>query len=518
MGMIRAIRDSLASRGGAKAAGQYPGWLRASAEVERHHTVNTQMPAAQAELYQRLAAVSVAVDVVANLGTTSKLNVKRVQADKLVDVPNHDFERLLQRPNPRDSRSELMKATLAWYSLTGTAYWFLNRTSEFEPPSELWPVPTSQLVPVPNGRSYLDGYDYDPGDGKPLRYPVWNFCQFKRFNPKNSFVGMSLVEALAVDAEAEMDMAKWNRNYFGKDNAKVPGALAFADFVPDATWETIKNDINEGWGGTNRKGPMKIRGAGAGGVEWVAMALSQKEMDFLSGRQFIKEEIWSGFAPGLASMLAINANEANSRTGKAILIEMGVWPMLTGIAEKVTQAILPAYGSDLIADFDDIRITDKAMELQERQSFAITHTVDEIRQEFYEHKPLGDERGQLLPAQIGPNTPLPGGDDLGPKQPAPVVVQQPGQPNGENTGRQVGQDNAARNAENTGQDQQAKADLEKWQAKAVNRVKRGKPAACEFESDTIEPSLAGAIAGALEAAKTTADVRGVFADVWQGYP
>ena len=63
------------------------------------------------------------------------------------------------------------------------------------------------------------------------------------------------------------------------------------------------------------------------------------------------------------------------------------------------------------------------------------------------------------------------------------------------------------------------ADLRKWQKMAEKRVKEGKPLR-EFESTVIDPSLHGAISGALETVKTVEDVRRVFEPVieWRGYP
>ncbi|HOX87868.1 MAG TPA: hypothetical protein PLY04_17950, partial [bacterium] len=62
-------------------------------------------------------------------------------------------------------------------------------------------------------------------------------------------------------------------------------------------------------------------------------------------------------------------------------------------------------------------------------------------------------------------------------------------------------------------------ELRKWQRMAEKRVKEGKPIR-EFESTRIEPSLHGAISGALEEAQSVDDVKRVFEGVfdWRGYP
>ena len=63
------------------------------------------------------------------------------------------------------------------------------------------------------------------------------------------------------------------------------------------------------------------------------------------------------------------------------------------------------------------------------------------------------------------------------------------------------------------------AELRRWQRMAEKRIKEGKGLR-EFETSIIEPSLHGAISGALESAKSVEDVRRVFDQViaWRGYP
>ncbi len=63
-------------------------------------------------------------------------------------------------------------------------------------------------------------------------------------------------------------------------------------------------------------------------------------------------------------------------------------------------------------------------------------------------------------------------------------------------------------------------DLDKWQHKAMKRVKEGRGAACEFESEQIPRTLRASIAGALEQAGDVDAVRAVFANAmqWSSYP
>lgn len=61
-------------------------------------------------------------------------------------------------------------------------------------------------------------------------------------------------------------------------------------------------------------------------------------------------------------------------------------------------------------------------------------------------------------------------------------------------------------------------DLEKWQTKAVKRIKAGRKMDFTFESDYLDPVTIASIGGALEGAQSEADVKAVFANEWIGYP
>lgn len=384
-----------------KAQPKPPDWLLLSAQDEEYSVPDGTQPKKQADLYTKLSWVQIAVGTVAQTAATAAFGVMQLQGEKTNAVENHPFELLLRRPNPLMSRFELLVATFSYQALTGNAYWWLNRKSEKTAPDEIWIIPPHRIKPVPDGKQFLRGYIYesDNGDGIPLE--THEIVHFKRFNPLSSFVGLSPIEAIDMVATGDLAQQKWNTNYFAQDNAKMPGALAFSEFVDDATWAKIKADINAKHGGTKRQ-LMMLRNAGKGGVQWIPMAMTQKDMEFLQGRTFNKEEIFAIYAPGLASVLAVNATEANSKAGKATFLEFGVWPQLTSVAEKITNNLLPTYGDNLVGEFEDIRLSDRGMELAEQSAASQVLTIDELRQQYHELGPLADDRGTRLLSEPAP--------------------------------------------------------------------------------------------------------------------
>lgn len=378
-----------------------PQWVLETADAQQFSTDYMGMYEAQATLYQKLSWVSSACTITAQAAALTPFNVKRIVGEQEKDIKNHPFELLLRRPNPKDSRFAFLTATVLMWMLNGNAYWWLNRESENDPPDEIWFIPPHMMVPKPNDQMYLEGYLYYPGNGNEILLPPHEIVHFQRFNPFNMFVGMSAVESIAYASKGDLAMQGWNVKLFGENNARLASILAVSDMVQDTPWQKMKEDIREA---SKKKEMLMLRGVGPGGLQWIQNAFSQKDMEFLEGRKFNKEEIWSVLAPGLMSMLSENATEANSRTGEAVFNRYTVYPIHVLMSEQITSDILPAYGSEkarpLVGEFDDVRIADKAMELQEIQEYAKYHTLGEVRVNKYNDNPLGDERDDLLSAQI----------------------------------------------------------------------------------------------------------------------
>jgi len=319
--------------------------------------------------------------------------------------------------------------------------------------------------------------------------------------------------------KTDLASSEWNKNYFAENNAKMPGALTFADMLPDAQWEKIQDDFHKKHGGTKRN-LLMLRGTGDKAINWVSMGETLKDMEFVAGRTFSKEEIFATFAPGLASVLAVNATEANSLAGKGTFTELAVWPLLVTVAETITNSLLPLYGEGLVSEFEDPRLSDRAMEIREQEVYERTHTIDEIRKTKYEDKPIGDERGELLPAQIGVVLSLASmaadvqaepDEQAGPEPPPPP------QPDEENAAEQKESEAEEPPAAKATQVDLRAEDLGKWRKKALTRFKEGKlDKALQFESEHIGGALKAAIVGALETAVSAFDVEQAF--LWRGYP
>lgn len=377
-----------------------PAILRAEADVAMHQEQNMDVPRNQEILYAQLTWIQSAVGTISGMAATTPLEVfMEKPTEEMEAVQNHEYEQRLRKPNPMQSRMEYLQAVFSYFKITGNSYTWLNKANELAPPDEMWTIPSHQIRPVADNKMYLLGYKYNPGTGREILLEPWEIMHFKTFNPFSRYIGLSPIEAIRYQALADIAMQKWNKNFFDEGNAKPAGILAWADTMDKATWMELKRTTKDEYGGTKRA-LMMLQGTGSGDIKWIQTTLSQADMDFLKSRQFTKEEIYELFAPGLGSWLAINSTEANSVTGRAALFELAVYPLHTAFAEKVTNDIMPLYGENLVARFQDVRTEDKIAKLKDQEAYERTHRIDEVREKWYGDDPIGDERGNLTPLEL----------------------------------------------------------------------------------------------------------------------
>jgi HK97 family phage portal protein len=472
-----------------------PHWLAETADAARWTMPDTSIFATQADMYRLSPILGTAIEILGNDIGTAKLNVKRMVGEEVRDIPNHPFEFLMRKPNPVDSGIEFIQNTASNKLLNGNSIWWLNKENADSIPIEIWTIPFSAITPIPDRKLYIDHFDYFPGNGKTIRLETWEIVHFKSYNPNNRFIGLSPLESLAMTLQGDLAMRKTNTVNYAEYGGAPQSILAFKEFVNEPAWSGVKQEVREA---AKKNEMMMLRGVGDG-ISWLQRALNNKDMDFIAGLSQNMSDVFNRMCPGLIAMLSENATEANALAARATYSEKTLWPLMETISQKITSDILPAYGRKLIAQFEDPRVVDKAIKLQERSADEKIMTVEELRKEYKQLEPFGDERDDLLLAQITAQT--------GKPEP-PVVVQSP-------VDAPPAEDMPVDETPTDGSTEPVKADLMRWKRYSLRTF--GKAEFTKFEGRDIPEPTARAIRARLGACKNTLDVAGVFEDAVKFY-
>ena len=442
------------------------------------------------DAWERLAITSSWVysdtDLVSKEASRAGLGVHQREGEQTVEIVDHDFEKIIRRPNPEMGMNFLMRYTLLWWLLRGEAYWLLVNNMAGDKLVELWPIPSNRMRPVESKSEYIAHYLYYPREGaEGVPVPREQVAFFRFPNPFDYHRGLSPLTAYRMALKTDLGAQKWNQDTFSQ-GVPFRTILSISDKTSPVKYEQAKVDIREQF--EERRRMMIVRGGDMNAQE---LGLSQKDLEFLAGREFTREEIDRVFGVP-AGFWAKEATRANSEAARASLIDYAVWPLLKLLCEQVdAQVLIPRYGEGLTLVPEDIRHRDRELQIKERDHRREVQTFDEARQEISAEVytgALADAIGDL-PVTLATDPQFVLGY-LG----FSVGSAAPGVP------EVLSIDGSA-----------LKADVRRWRSVALRLFRDGdNPASYEFSSEHISDELATQIRAKLGDAESEADIKTIF--------
>ncbi len=230
----------------------------------------------------------------------------------------HPLLDVMARPNPRQDGASFLESVTAYLLLAGNAYIeavaIAGEAEARDTVRELYALRPDRMKVVPGPDGWPQAFEYsvagqtarfDQGAAQP---PI---LQLTLFNPLDDYYGLSPLEAAAVAVDTHNAAAKWNKALL--DNATRPsGALVYAgadgSVLSDAQFERVKKELGDLYEGAANAGrPMVLEG----GLDWKAMSLSPKDMDFMEAKHSAAREIALAFGvpPMLLAMALGYADE-----------------------------------------------------------------------------------------------------------------------------------------------------------------------------------------------------------------
>ena len=306
----------------------------------------------------------------------------------------HPLIELMARPNPRQDGATFLECVASHLLLAGNAYIEAVGVAGEASVRELYALRPDRMRIVPGADGWPQAYEYTVG-GSSVRFEqnpgsspgVTNYqppiLQLAFFNPLDDYFGLSPLEAAAIAVDTHNAAATWNKALL--DNAARPsGALVYdgADgtVMSDAQFERLKKELTDNYQGTLNAGrPLLLEG----GLDWKAMSLSPKDMDFMEAKHAAAREIALAFGvPPMLLAIPGDNTYSNYQEANRVFWRQTVLPLANRIAAALVQWLAPTFGGGLSLATDNDRIealsADRAA-LWERVSKAGFLTVNEKR-------------------------------------------------------------------------------------------------------------------------------------------
>ncbi|MCR6633981.1 phage portal protein [Devosia sp.] len=272
-------------------------------------------------------------------------------------VSEHPLKSLLQRPNGRQSGAEMLEAVYAYLQTAGNAY--LQAGIVDGGVKALFVLRPDRMRVVAGGDGWPVAYDYTAG-GKTVRIsqesaPLPGILHMALFHPMDDHYGMGPLEAAQTSLDIHNASAQWNKALL--DNAARPsGALVYSaggGTLTEEQFRRLKEELEENFSGAANAGrPMVLDG----GIDWKAIAMSPREMDFIEARHAAARDIALAF--GVPPMLLgipgdntyANLAEANRALWRQTLV-----PLVVRVSQELSLWLGPVFeGAEVVPDFDEV--------------------------------------------------------------------------------------------------------------------------------------------------------------------
>ena len=297
----------------------------------------------------------------------------------------HPLAQLLTRPNPRQDGANLFETLYAHLLLAGNGY--LEQVSLDDRVRELYALRPDRIKVVPGSDGWAEAYDYTVG-GRSLRFDqhasaVPPILHLTFFHPLDDHYGLAPLEAAAIAVDTHNAAARWNKALL--DNAARPsGALVFSadnTVLSGQQFDRLKRELDDTYTGTANAGrPMLLEG----GLDWKAMSLTPKDMDFLEAKHTAAREIALAFGvPPMLLGIPGDNTFANYQEANRTFFRQTVLPLATRTGAAIAQWFSPQFGDQIRVVIDTDRIdalsSDRAA-LWDRVTAAPFLTLNEKRE------------------------------------------------------------------------------------------------------------------------------------------
>lgn len=275
------------------------------------------------------------------------------------EIEHHPLLDLIAHPSPDQTTADFLEAWYGFLLVAGNAY--VEAVGLSGRLRELHVLRPDRMKVIPGPDGWPEAFEYS-ASGRSVRFeaePVQGvrpILHVRLFHPDNDHYGMSPIEAAANAIDIHNAAGSWNKALL--DNAARPsGALVYAGSAGNLTGEQyarLKSELEDSYQGARNAGwPLLLEG----GLDWKALSLSPKDMDFVEAKHAAAREIALalGVPPMLLGIPGDNTYSNYSEAQRAFW-RSTVLPLIARMTKAFSGWLAPAYGSAIVPkpDLDQV--------------------------------------------------------------------------------------------------------------------------------------------------------------------
>lgn len=275
------------------------------------------------------------------------------------EIEEHPLLDLLRRPGAGRTTADLLEAWYGYLLVAGNAY--IEAVGSSDRIWELHVLRPDRMRVIPGANGWPEAYEYAVDGrrvilGGEIMPGVNRILHVKLFHPVNDHYGLSPIEAAATAIDLHNTASRWNKALLD-NSARPSGALVYTSGgqLTEEQFRRLKAELETSFQGARNAGrPMLLEG----GLDWKAMSLSPRDMDFIEARHAAAREI--ALALGVPPMLLGIPGDntyANYQEANRSFWRQTVLPLVNRAAKSLAAWLGPAWGTralELKPDLDTI--------------------------------------------------------------------------------------------------------------------------------------------------------------------
>jgi HK97 family phage portal protein len=271
------------------------------------------------------------------------------------DASAHPAVLAIERPNGGQDRVAFVALLASHLLLTGNAY--AEAVAVAGRVRELHVLRPDRMRLVPGEAGRPAAYDYEV-EGRRLRFAMEGevppVLHLTLPHPFDDHFGLAPLTAAAAAIDIHNAATRWTKALL--DNAARPsGALVYSGgdgTLSEDQYERLKRELEEGFAGARNAGrPLLLEG----GLDWKALSLTPKDMDFMEAKHAAAREIALAFGvPPIVLGIPGDATYANYQEANRAFCRDTALPLARRIMAALTGWLAPGEGLVATPDEDAI--------------------------------------------------------------------------------------------------------------------------------------------------------------------